>query len=391
MFPEHILVVHNYYQQPGGEDRVFAAETALLEQHGHRVSRFTAHNDILAGVSPLALARVTLWNSTTWRELRAYIRRERPDIVHFHNTFPFLSPAVYDACKDAGLPVVQTLHNYRLICPNALLSRNQRPCHDCVGKHTPWPGVIHACYRSSRLQTAGVAAMLAFHRWRTTWLTQVDCFIALSEFARQQFIAGGLPAAHVVVKPNFVHPDPGTKTGPGQYALVVGRLSQEKGIHTLVQAWRSGLDFPLKIVGDGPLMPEVRQLVHEHHLHHIELLGQRPHQEILSLLKGARFLVFPSEVYENFPLAIAEAFACQVPIIASRLGSMAEIITDGCTGLLFEPFCAEDLAAKATWLWNNPDLAEQFGKAARAAFEAHYTAAINYHQLLTIYQTVSGR
>jgi glycosyltransferase involved in cell wall biosynthesis len=173
-----VLLVHNHYQQPGGEDRVFAAEGRLLETQGHRVSRYTVHNDQVKDLAPLALAKATVWNKTTWQELHTLIRGIRPEIVHLHNTFPLISPAAYYACQAANVPVVQTLHNYRLICPNALFLREGRVCEDCVGKTPPWPGILHACYRSSRAQTAVTVGMLTYHRWRKTWQEHVQVYLA---------------------------------------------------------------------------------------------------------------------------------------------------------------------------------------------------------------------
>jgi glycosyltransferase involved in cell wall biosynthesis len=388
-----VLITHTYYQQPGGEDVVFAAETRLLEEFGHRVVRHTTHNDSVRGMNPLTLAASTIWSRAAQREMQALIRHERPRLVHFHNTFVMLSPAVYVTCKAAGLPVVQTLHNYRLICPDALLLRNGHPCHNCVGKHLAWPGVLHACYRNSRPQSAVVAAMLAFHRWRRTWQQQVDVYIALSEFARQQFIAGGLPAEKIVVKPNFAHPDPGPKHTAGDYALFVGRLAPEKGIATLLHAWKhpSLSSVPLKVAGDGPLLPEAHRLVRTHDLRQVDIVGRRPHAEIVALMKHARMLVFPSEWYESFPLTLVEAFACGVPVVASRLGSVAEIVKEGRSGLLFAPGNTEELAGQVARLWQHPDEAQQMGQEARAIFEEKYTAQRNYHMLRAIYEAAMAR
>ena len=251
-------MLHNHYQQPGGEDQVFEVEGALLEAHGHRVLRYTQHNDSVADMTRAELAKATVWNTVAYRELRTLIREEQPQVAHFHNTFPLISPAAYHAARAERVPVVQTLHNYRLICPSALFFREGRVCEDCSGKAVPWPGVAHACYRGSRSSSAAVAAMLTAHRVLGTWSRAVDAYIGLTEFARQRFVRGGLPAEKIVVKPNFVHPDPGAGGGDGEYVLFVGRLSEEKGVDTLLKAWkRPRVRVPLKIVGDGPLVPEV--------------------------------------------------------------------------------------------------------------------------------------
>ena len=257
-----VLVVHNFYQQPGGEDAVFAAESRLLRSRGHAVIHYTAHNDAISDMTALAVGLRTIWSRRTFRELGELIRRERPDVVHVHNTQPLISPAVYYAASAAGVPVVQTVHNYRVGCPNGLCFRDNRCCTDCVGKTVTWPGVLHACYRNSRSATAVITAMLSTHRMLGTWRSRVNAFIAPTEFSRRMLINIGLPPDKIVVKPHFVDPDPGTGGQRKGYALFVGRLSSEKGVTTLLQAWHQiGREVPLQIVGEGPLGPAVAAAV----------------------------------------------------------------------------------------------------------------------------------
>lgn len=385
-----VLVAHNYYQQPGGEDQVFETETALLEAHDHRVMRYCLHNDQVADMNHLALAKTGVWNSSSYSNLRAFIRRERPQVAHFHNTLPLISPAGYYAAKAEGVPVVQTLHNYRLICPNALLFRDGHVCEDCLGRSVPWPGVVHACYRGSRAATGAVAAISAAHRALRTWEKVADAYIALTDFARGKFVEGGLPAEKIVVKPNFIYPDPGPGEGQGRYALFVGRLSPEKGIDTLLKAWEQLEDkVHLKIVGDGPLAPKVAEV--DQRLSHVEWLGRQPKDRVLGLMKGARVLVFPSLWYENAPMVIAEAYAVGLPVIASDLGGMSSLVSHGRTGLHFRPGDPEDLAAQVEWALTHPaDLGRMRG-GARAEFEAKYTAERNYRMLMEIYESVVDR
>lgn len=257
-FPQRVLLCHNFYQEPGGEDQVYADEGLLLESFGHEVIRYSRHNDDIANMSRLQTARATFFNKQTLEEVRKLIRKEQPDVLHCHNTFPLISPAIYVAANEAGVPVVQTLHNFRLLCPSALFLRNGRPCEDCLGKLLAWPGVLHACYRRDRAATAVVAGMLAVHRLGGTWVRRVQQFIALSEFSRRKFIEGGLPAGRLAVKANFMRNDPGYGGGRGGYAIFVGRLAAEKGIEALLAAWRRlKTPLPLKIVGDGPLAGQV--------------------------------------------------------------------------------------------------------------------------------------
>lgn len=388
-----ILLVHNTYQHPGGEDTVFAREAALLREHGHGVVTYTRSNAEVRDFSPAARALLPLrmiWARDAVRDLRALIAAEKPDVAHFHNTHFMISPAAYTACRAAGVPVVQTLHNPRLLCPAATFTRNERACQDCLGKTPPWPGILHGCYRSSRLQTAAVAAMLTVHRWRKTWATHVACYVVFTEFYRQQFIAGGLPADKLVVKPHFVAPDPLPREHePGDYALYVGRLEPVKGVRVLLAAWEQIGAIPLKIRGEGPLAGEVGARAAP--LEAVEIAERLSPEALIQLVKGARFLVWPSlGYYETFGLVAVEAFACGVPVIASRTGVMAEIVTDGVTGLHVTPGDPADLAAKVRWAWDHPAEMAALGRAARREYEQKYTAERNYAQLLRIYESVWG-
>ncbi|MCH8028475.1 MAG: glycosyltransferase [Candidatus Dadabacteria bacterium] len=383
-----ILICHNYYQQPGGEDAVFASESSLLREYGHEVVKYTDDNKRINGMSRLAVGAQSIWSRPSQRKLLNILRDLRPDLVHFHNTFLLISPSAYYACQKVGVPVVQTLHNYRVFCPKATFYRDGHVCEDCLGRSLLWPGVLHACYRGSRMQTSVVAIMLTFHRMLKTWQRQVDIYIALTEFAKQKFIEGGIPAKKIFVKPNFVFPDPGMRDGDGDYVVFAGRLSPEKGIITLLRTWQSLKGIPLKIVGYGPLIEEVKVFVQTRKLEDIEILGQCANEEVIALMKGARFLVFPSEWYETFGRVVVEAFACGVPVVASRLGAMEEIVGDKRTGLHFEPGNPEDLAVKVEWAWTHPKEMQNMGYAARAEYEAKYTAERNYKLLMEVYLKV---
>jgi glycosyltransferase involved in cell wall biosynthesis len=386
-----IITVHNFYQQFGGECQIFDTESKLLDERGHYVKRYTIHNDQIKDMNSLTLAKKTVWNSQIYQELKALVQSERPDVVHFHNTFPLVSPAAYYAVKSEGVPVIQTLNNYRLLCPNALFLRNGSVCEDCLGKLVPLAGVIHGCYKGSQVASATVAAMLTFHRLVHTWADVVDVYVAnLTEFAREKLIQGGLPADKIVVKPNFVHPDPGIGLGQGHYALFVGRLAPEKGIITMLKAWKDlGAEIPLKIVGDGSLAPQVKESVEQES--GLEWLGRKDSQEVYSLMSDATFLVFPSEWYEGLPRTIIESFAVGTPIIASNLGAMSSLITHGYTGLHFQPGNSSDLVAQVRWILSHPQELPQMRQAARAEFEAKYTAEANYHQLMEIYAAVGAK
>lgn len=380
----HILSVHNRYQIRGGEDESRESEERMLREHGHIVDMYEENNDRVATLSKTQMAARTIWSTESYQVVEQRLKETSCDILHVQNFFPLISPSIYYAAKAAGVPVIQTLRNYRLFCPNALFFRNGKVCEDCLGKAVPYPGILHGCYRESRIASSGVAAMLVTHRALKTWEKKVDLFITLTNFARQKCIEGGLPADKIVVKPNFVSPDPGIGKGEGGYALFVGRLSTEKGLDTLLSAWQQ-LDkqIPLKIVGDGPLAEKVIEAAKR--LPQVEWLGRKSVVEVHELMGNAMFLVFPSKWYETFGRVAVEAFAKGTPVIAAEIGAIAELVESGRTGLTFQPDNPQDLAAKVEWMLANPAHLAQMRREARTEFLMKYTVKQNYQQLINIY------
>lgn len=384
-----ILIAHTAYQQRGGEDAVVEAETALLRGHGHEVSLYQRHNDEIPALSRATLAAETLWSRRTLSDLQTLFARQRPDIIHVHNTFPLISPSLYWAAHRAGIPVVQTLHNFRLLCPQAMFLREGQVCEACLGR-LPLPGLRHGCYRDSTAQTAVLAGMLTLHRGLGTYARKVTRFIALNAFCRQKFIEGGLPADKLSIKPNFVDweaTDPvstvmaSTEADTRHGFLFVGRLSAEKGLEVLARAAAMlGDEVALRVVGSGP---EASRLVG---LRGVTPLGSLNSAAVHEEMARALALVMPSIWYENFPRTLVEAFASGLPVIASRLGALAELVRDGETGLLFTPGDAEDLAEKLRWARHHPAAMARMGAAARADYVAHYTPEINYRQLMVVYR-----
>lgn len=382
-----ILRIHNYYQQRGGEDIVFEAEVRLLMEQGEDVRALTFANDQIAvnrsPLSSLHLAASTVWSQTGRQRIAAEVAGFCPDIVHFDNTFPLISPAAYSIARSMGAAVVQTLHNFRLLCPNGLFYRDSRVCEDCLGKTPPLSGVVHACYRNSRSQTAVVAAMLTVHRIRRTWSNDVDRYIALTEFARQKFIEGSLPGDRIMVKPNFTDvPPPLRKVGSNHF-LFVGRLAHEKGILTLIEA-QPGYHQTTRVAGAGPLAQVVDDAARKHPS--LVPLGRLGKLQVREEMLSARALIFPSEWYEGFPMALVEAFACGLPVISSCLGSMIDIIDEGKTGLFFEAGNAHDLAQKMRWAALHPEAMKCMGENARRIYEQKYTPDCNYEALMEIYE-----
>jgi glycosyltransferase involved in cell wall biosynthesis len=382
-----ILVVHNYYQKEGGEDQVFRCESKLLKSKGHDVVQFTVNNNELNNQSPWRAAKNSLWNNKICFELDSLIQRERPSLVHFHNTFPMISPGAYSTVRKFNIPVVQTLHNYRLICPNAILSRASQVCEACVGKFIALPAIQHSCYRGNKKATATVVAMLAYHRIRGTWVRDVDQYIALTEFMRDKLVQGGLPKDRISVKPNFTFESEfGTAPLPREdFALFIGRLEAEKGIETLLRAWiEYDISIPLVIVGSGALASKVGGACAQRRT--ISFLGALKQDEVRKLMKRARFLVLPSEWYEGFPMVVVEAFSEGLPVLGAAHGAMASIIQPGETGQLFRPADPGDLASKAMALIDNLEILECMGHNAQRRFLECYSPESNYRSLISIYE-----
>lgn len=372
-----VLIVHNVYQQQGGEDSVVDAEVELLLSRGHAVELYSRNNNEINTIPRLSLTGQMFWSGRTNTDISELIANFLPDIIHVHNTFPLISPSLYWTASKAGIPVIQTLHNFRLLCPQAMFLREGNLCEDCLG-HIPWRGVVHGCYRESKVQSAALAGMLLTHRAIGTWQNKVTRYIALNEFCRQKFIEGGLPAERIVVKPNFVDFSAPADI-PRHGFLFVGRLSEEKGVDVLVTAVLQLKDADVRVAGSGP---EVGQL---DDIAGLQVLGALSGEAVRIEMNHSMALVLPSIWYENFPRTLVEAFACGLPVIASRIGALAELVEDGITGLLFETGNAHDLAAKMKWAHNNPEQMRKMGQNARLKYEAEYTANQNYNQLIAIY------
>lgn len=383
MRPRRVLMLHNFYRQPGGEDTCFFAEAEMLRQHGDHVETIEMHNDETLHMSGAALAANTLWNRSSYALISRRIAEFRPDVMHCHNIFPLLSPAVYYAAKRAGVPVVQTLHNYRLLCLKATLFREGRPCESCVGHVLPWHGVVRRCYHGSLKHSASVASLLVLHRVLGTWRRQVDLFVAVSAFTRAKFLEGGFDPDRVVVKPNVLSFEPHAGRGEGGYALVVGRLSEEKGLATVLAAWRRPpADLPLLIVGDGPLRALEQELPPGGS---VQFLGHRGREEIYSLMRSATCLVAASEWYETFGMSILEAFACGTSVIAANIGAYSELVEDGVTGALFQPGDVESLRNAVDRVTGSPPRLQAMRQAVRRRFEERFSQSQNYDALIAAY------
>lgn len=387
-----ILMIHNYYGStaPSGENQVFELEKHLLQSREHEVHEFVRHSDDIRdqgawGVLKGAIS--TPWNPFSATAVRRKVEEFRPDVVHVHNTFPLLSPAIFSAIGRRAAKVL-TLHNYRLFCPAAIPTRAGRVCTQCMDERRVMPALIHGCYRGSRLATMPLAASVALHRWLGTWQNHVDAFIALTSFQREKMIEAGLPAEKVHVKPNFFAGNPTVIPWSSRRPVVVflGRLSAEKGITTLVRSWlKWGVSAPeLRILGDGPLRDRLKRLVNGkapvRFLGHVDALAAQDE------IARARLLVLPSEWFEGFPMVIREAFALGTPAAVSDIGPLPSIVQEGRNGVVFKPGDSDSLLEVVREVWQQPKCLEAMGRGARQTFERHYTESVNYEQLMAIYE-----
>jgi glycosyltransferase involved in cell wall biosynthesis len=372
-------MVHNRYQHRGGEDSVYESETELLRARGHEVATFERDNADIPEMGRLRLAAETVWARESVRDFERLCASFRPDIVHCHNTFPLISPAIYWSADRAGLPLVQTLHNFRLSCVQGMFLREGRVCEDCLGK-SPWRGVLRGCYRHSRVQSAVLGASLAVHRAIGTYANKVTRYIALNEFTRAKLIEAGLPPEKIVMKPNFVDIEPGPRS-PGAGGLFVGRLSEEKGVKVLAEAIALlGGTLPIEVIGTGPGETYLRDLPG------VTLRGWLGHEQIVRSMRNALFLILPSICYESAPRTLVEAFACGLPVIGSRLGGLQILVAHKVTGLHFEAGSGPALAAAMRWAAEHPDDMSRMGQSAMSEYTSRYTPELNYRQLISIYR-----
>lgn len=370
-----VLLVHNRYREAGGEDAVVTAEAELLAGRGHSVAWFERDNTQLRPGPGAAVD--TVWARGVARDFRRVLTQFQPDVVHVHNTFPAISPAVHWSAARVGVPLVQTLHNYRLLCVQAMLMRDGGVCEACVGKG-PWRGVLHRCYRGSLAASAAAAASLAVHRRLGTWQHKVARYIALTDFAARKFIAAGLPAQRMTVKPNFVDL-PALPEASRAGLLYVGRLAPEKGLALLARA-AAGAGVVVDVVGTGPMAVELAGAPG------LRLHGALAPEQVYARMRAAAALVMPSLWYEGFPRTLVEAYACGLPVIASRLGAFVELVQEGHTGWLVEPGSPDALAGALRRALARPEALAAMGVAARARYAADYGPDTNYRALIAIYE-----
>lgn len=384
-----ILIIHNSYVFRGGEDEVVEAEKRMLEVSGHTVIMYNRNNreveSLSLGTKLKFFLKDIFWSKPIYDDLRTLISRERPDIAHIHNVLFAISPSAYDACFDERLPIVQTLHNFRLICPIGIFFRQGKICEQCSSSGRI-NAVFHKCWKSSFLKSFLLVQIVNRLVQKVVLQKKVNAFVCLTQFAREKFIRCGVPQEKIFIKPNFLDKDPGPALNKQPYVIYAGALRDYKGIRTLILAWREIKNAPLlKIVGSGPLEAELKGLSNGLN---IEFIGQKPFEETLVLIKNASFLILPSECYESFPRVIIEAYACAVPVIVSRLGALKDIVEEGTTGIFFNTGDINDLAWKIGEQVQSPQDIKEMGRHARRVFEEQYTLDKNTAFLEEIYKKV---
>lgn len=387
---QRVLQVHNYYKVPGGEDSVVANEKRLLEEHGHTVFLYSRSNkemEAFSIVRKLLLPFTSLFSLHTYHEVKRLIREENIDIVHVHNTLSLVSPSVYYAAFSCKVPVVQTLHNFRMLCPAATFLREGKICEDCVDKGLGC-AVRYSCYRGSKLQTLMSVIILKFHRILGTY-KRLN-YICLTEFNRKKFLQLNkgvkecIDAKRVFVKANFVRiPEIELFDRKEQY-IYIGRLEEAKGIYILLEAWRAFPKKPLLVCGSGPEEEKIRDFIERNQMHQVELRGQCTHEEVLRLLSESKALLMPTLWYEGQPMVIMEAYAVGTPVIASDIGNSGNMVLPGVSGMKFTCGDAQDLRKAVTKLENIK------GWDTRSLYEKMYSVEKNYMILQDIYKKVQG-
>lgn len=389
-----ILLVHNYYgsSAPSGENTAYRAEADLLRRYGYDVHEFTRSSDGIRSQGILGIIKGALavaWNPFAARALRLLLQKVKPDVVHVHNVFPLLSPSIFYAVKAARVPVVLTLHNYRIACSAGTAVRGDRSCTLCLDKRSVLPALRYGCYRKSRAATLPVALMIALHRRLRTWDRCIDAFIVLTEYHRDTIAGYGIPGERIAVKPHFMslQMKPVPWDSREEKVVFVGRLYEAKGIHVLLRAWmRWGEAAPaLQIIGDGPLMSQLAAIALPLQ-GNVSLTGNISRDETLRLMARAKLLVIPSLCLEGFPMVVQEAFALGVPVAASRIGSLQTLVTENQTGILFAPGDESDMLEQIRKIWEKPEILQRCGAAAQKESVEKYSAQKNHELLSTIYQ-----
>lgn len=385
----NVLMAHNYYKVPGGEDTVFHNEVKMLDKNGHKVTKYTRHNDEIKGgvLSKLKLGIDTIFSLKTYKEVKKLIDENDIDIVHVHNTLPLISPSIYYAARAKKVPIVQTIHNFRLLCPGATFTRCGEICEDCVSKGLV-QSLKHRCYRNSLFQTFIMCTMLKFHRIIGTY-DKIN-YITLTEFNKQKLSTLVKDESKIHVKPNFIEKREDIERTLEDYFVYIGRLDDIKGINFLVEAWKNiDKDINLYIIGTGPEEENLKHIISENRLNNVKLLGFMKREDAFKVIEKSRAIIIPSKWYEGFPMTIAESFSLGVPVIGSKLGNIESIVDDERNGLLFTTNNKESLKEVINKVFHDRELNISLGNNAYKVFKEKYTDEENYRSIEKIYNNLN--
>ena len=378
-----VLIVHNFYKIRAGEYSVLKNEIKLLKDNGNEVITFYKDNkNIKSFYSKVIYFLRIVYSKNIFKEFDYYLKQNKPDVIHVHNFFPIMTPAIFFAAQKNNIPIVHTLHNYRLICPTSTLMHNNRIYEKSIINGS-FSTIIDKVYRNSYLGTFALARMISYHKKYNTWDTQVDKFIALTNFSKSKFIEANFLIDKIEIKSNFVFDMYDPESDKKEYALFIGRISEEKGIRCLIKAWEK-IDYKLIIVGTGPLENFVKRQLNEN----IIFLGKQNKEEIRVLMNAASFLIIPSIWYEGFPMVILEAYSAGLPVLGSRIGSIEEVVLDNITGLHFKPNDSRDIVKKVNRIIKDRELLKKISKNSRKEYLEKYTPSKNYDILINIYNSV---
>lgn len=381
----HIAQLHNKYKNIGGEDVVVAREKELLEEQGHTISQYIVSNEGINTLSRKLKTAISLpYSYHQKKKVIAFLKKQKPDIVHVHNFLPILSPAIFYACKELDIPVVLTLHNYRLLCSNGLLYRDGNVCEECLSKRWGMSAIKNGCYQESSLASIFPVISNGLHSKKNTWTRLIDKVIFLSSFSKQIFDRSHIQfhPSQTVIKPNFVD-DRGYSYEKEDYFLFVGRLSEEKGVLEILDACIK-TNSSLKIVGEGPLEDQIKLTIEGYK--NIEFLGFQNTKQLSQEYLKAKALINGSKMYETFGLTIIEAFSFGTPVITPSFGNAGKLITHTVNGIHYDHLEKGSLE-KVLMSFDKNDL-KNLNKEARKTFKKDFTAIKNKELLEKIYNNV---
>ncbi len=401
-----ILFAHKFFHPAGGPETVLFQSMEALQKMGHEVIPFSMrrpgnlptpyskyfvtevnyHDPNGSFLRKLKMATSLVYSREAKKKMELLIREQKPDIAHLHNIYHQLSPSILLPLKKHNIPIVMSLHDFKLVCPNYTFLRDGQVCEECEGKHF-YKAIKYKCVKDSYLKSTISAVEMHLHKLFKIYERNIDRFIVLSQFSKERFVRYGLPEEKIILLPNPIEiPSFRKQEGKDKHVLFFGRLSDKNGIFTLIKAMRRLPEIKLLVLGEGEQQELILDYLRENKMGNVELVGFLSGEKLKKTIANCSFLVFPNNCYHNCPMSILESFASGKPVIGSNLGSVPELVKDGITGHLFEPRDEKDLAKKIKCLYENPQMIEKMGQNARRKVEENYSAEKYYPKLLQIYE-----